>query len=148
MYTIKQAATVVAVVTVIQIIALKFSLYYVWPELDIPMHFLGGFSMGLVAMAWWAKDIASITFTPSAWLSNATFQWCVVIGFVATIGIGWEWFEFALDHIQIVNSLIGPSQTSVADTMGDLSLDLGGGVAAYVLTKICYRHITKPEHLS
>lgn len=139
MPTYKQAAAVVIIVMIMQVIALKFSLYYAWPSLDVPMHYLGGLAAGLVALAWWGRDIESITFTKKAWLSTAIFQWCVVLGFVAVVGIAWEWMEFGLDHIAGIREKIGASQTSLSDTMGDLFFDLLGATVAFLSTKLTGR---------
>lgn len=45
----------------------------------------------------------------------------ILVAVVAVIGIGWEWFEFLSDVF-----LGTHHQPSVADTMKDLLLDIGG----------------------
>lgn len=111
------------------------ALYSWYPYYDAPMHFGGGVAMGVLALALWDNHIRSVTFTSKKpWARDVFFTFCV-LGFVALIGIGWEWFEFVFDELVVVRQQWGLAQTSLADTMGDLFLDLAGGLAVVLWRK-------------
>lgn len=123
---------IVAVIAVFgfNVIAGAVGLYDVWQWLDIPMHFLGGVAMGMFGIALWMAAVEDIRFKKS--FLRQLHWWMIplfVIGFVAIIGIAWEWYEFLFDiwFDTIVR------QPSLGDTMVDLLLDLVGAFTAVLL---------------
>lgn len=104
----------------IHFVATKLYWYYsVW-YLDIVMHFLGGFWVGLVFFYLLSpRDGPARTFLKT-------------ILFVLVIGIGWEIFEM------LVNDVIAKNPFDFFDTIADLAADLFGGAVAtfYFLKKI------------
>lgn len=96
---------------------------------DEVMHWSGGFAMGMLGSWCFLRAARSIS-CPLL----VRFGW--VIGFVALIGIGWEWFEFVCDRV--LPSVIDGyqlAQPSLSDTMSDLFLDLFGGVMGYFFAR-------------
>ena len=81
-------------------------------------HFLGG--------VW----VASLMFCLMRNGSSPTFLY--ILGFVAFIGVGWEFFEFILDrYITMAGYTYLPGVYE--DTLSDLFFDLFGGSFAYIL---------------
>lgn len=114
----------------VQVLAIMFHVYELFPSFDVPMHFMGG-----VAMAFVAYYGTLLFMKPHAVQSiPLVVDFLLVLGFVAIIGIGWEWFEFILDHVFVMlRPTIGLSQASIGDTMADLFFDLLGGAVAFSL---------------
>jgi hypothetical protein len=105
---------------------------YVWFTLiwwfDMPMHFMGGFFVALVAL--W---LARYTLLAKRILGRYRGNY-ILVGMVAAfvVGIGWEVFEFSLQSITLV-TLATP-----LDSLSDMFFDLAGGAAAilYVLDQL------------
>ncbi|MEK7451744.1 MAG: hypothetical protein AAB664_00225, partial [Patescibacteria group bacterium] len=68
-----------------------FDLYGSHPNIDIPMHLLGGFSIGLLGISLY--HIAVKKQKLPRW-----FYVLFVIGFVLLVGVLWEFHEWVLDH--------------------------------------------------
>ncbi len=86
----------------------------------MPMHFLGGFWLGLAFL--WLIPIDE----PSL---SKVFK--IIIG-VLIIGIFWELFEIG------VNDILAKSPFDMVDTVSDLFFDISGGFASmiYFFTRI------------
>lgn len=100
---------------------------------DILTHGLGGFSMGLFGLWLWYEGIEEIRFKKRF---ERIVKWWImplfVVGFVAIIGIVWEWHEYILDVLRPTIT----RQPSIPDTMLDYFMDLlGAGVAIMVAKK-------------
>jgi len=106
-------------IAVVNGLAYEFSWYWRIPWLDMPMHFLGGFWVGSVALLFYSSTA-----------SKQFLQMLLFSVFSAIlIGVLWELFEFNVDTITIA---LG--QNGVLDTASDLIFDiLGGGSAALCL---------------
>ncbi len=92
--------------------------YYWWAHIDKAMHLLGGMSIA-------AGTIPALNYFKSqSWIGfiNPLLFMVFIIAIVALTAVGWEFFEFILDHTLRTNM-----QPSVADTMGDLLCGLIGG---------------------
>jgi len=97
--------------------------YFKYKWLDLPIHFLGGLFVGLLALyLYFYKDIMG------AVKHNSAFA-IIVIGVltVSFTGILWEFFEYLLDYIRIAPIFF---QFDSKDIMGDLLFDILGGAAA------------------
>ncbi|MDO8625522.1 MAG: hypothetical protein Q7R47_05545 [Candidatus Diapherotrites archaeon] len=135
MTTYRQAVTVIAWVLFFHALGL-FALYSWYPYYDIPMHYAGGLAMGVLGLAVWDHLVRGVRFSvKKKWLSGAFTAFCV-LGFVALIGIGWEWFEFLFDAFVAERFDLAVTQASVADTMGDFFFDLAGGASVVLWRKI------------
>ncbi len=111
-------------------VVLTFSgAYWIVNHLDKPMHFLGGFAMGLLGLAI-HHAVASRHHTKnSPWWYHALF----VVGFAMLIGIAWEFHEYLLDNTFVVWYGWPASQLSLADTMGDFAMDFLGALVAFIV---------------
>lgn len=89
--------------------------YYYWAGTDILMHTAGGAAIGCVALAVWPER--------GGWR-----RWVAMLGFVALIGIFWEWYEFLSD--QLVGTF---TQPGLADTMADFLFDLLGATLVFLV---------------
>lgn len=113
-------------VSVISAYALNFR--YGGFFISASMHFLGGASMAIIFFYFWERnpDIYSFKRRPIVNLA-------LVLGFVALIGVLWEFHEFLLDFIFPNFSAAISAQARFQDLMADLFFDLVGGFAAALL---------------
>lgn len=97
------------------------NLYVTWPLYDIPVHLLGGVSMGITGYMLFTLG------EKRDWIHIAN-KWVLlflIVCFVSLTATVWEWYEFAMDYFfETVH------QPSLADTMGDMLLGIAGGVFA------------------
>ena len=100
-------------------VILKFYWYYSIWWLDMLMHFLGGFWVGL--------------FFVYVFYNKNTFskQLLAVIFCVLLFGILWEFFEFFMN-------VIAHDSFDILDTLSDIFFDLAGGFSAIFY---CYKKI-------
>lgn len=95
-----------------------FRLYIIWPPYDIPVHFLGGVSMGITGYM-----LLKLS-EKNNWIhiSNKLLFLLLIVCYVSFTATVWELYEFLTDHY------LGTfNQPSIADTMGDMFLGLLGG---------------------
>ena len=103
-----------------------FRIYTIFPAFDIPMHLIGGLSIGISAIIW-------INFYKSQIQAPKWFLFLWIIGLTLLAVTLWEFAEFAGDYYFHTTM-----QVSLADTMLDALLGLvGGGIAGiyYVVKK-------------
>lgn len=100
--------------------------YYWWAHVDKIMHLLGGMSIAASSLQLYpyAKSRGFIGVVHSSLLI------VMVVAMVSFVAVGWEFFEFMLDHTFRTNM-----QPSVADTMGDLLCGLIGGTLIAFATR-------------
>lgn len=108
-------AFLVALIAIAHGLANVFYWYYTIWWFDIPMHFLGGFWVGAVAL--WALGVKRPHASFRSRLTSA-------LGAALVAGALWEVMEFGLDTI-------GDS----VDTRQDLMFDLLGAIAAVFMRK-------------
>jgi len=112
-----------------QTVAVEHSLYWnIW-WFDIPMHFLGGLWVALIAL-WFYKTFAG---------DNASSNKGYLVALTATIIVGllWELFE-------IVMGLTVSQPNYEADTILDLIMDVTGAIVA---TRIVFRQVVTNHHI-
>lgn len=102
--------------------------FYFW-WYDVMMHALGGVAMGFLAMTLWRELELRGATTWRAFILQLGF----ILGFVALIGIGWEWFEALADAVVLPKMGMASAQLGLTDTMLDLYFDLFGGFVAWLL---------------
>ncbi len=97
--------------------------YARWPEIDIPLHFFGGFAIAYF-VAGGIKVFAEyqVIHKPDLIILTA-----VVLGLTATVAVLWEFAEWVADRILNTTCQIG-----LDDTMLDLLMGLLGG-ALFIL---------------
>lgn len=124
----KTLANSIILLFLLNYFAVKFYWYYSIWYFDMPMHFLGGFSTGLVVI--WL-----LSFFNSSFILTSKLIFKIIFG-VLLIGILWEVFEILVNNITVQNSF------NILDTTSDIFFDLAGGLFAifyfffYFLKKI------------
>ena len=108
-------------------LAIYFRLYYLFWWLDILHHFLGG--LWLVLFFNFSIKHFKIMLTGD-WRAAAFFL--TLIGLVALVGVGWEFFEFIWDRF-IWHAGFTYLPGIYEDTLSDLFFDLLGGATGFVL---------------
>ncbi|HYE59953.1 MAG TPA: hypothetical protein VEA18_02105, partial [Candidatus Kapabacteria bacterium] len=100
--------------------------YELWPSLDIPMHFIGG------VVTAWSGCLAYGEYAKRGLLPKLPlpFFFFCLIGLVSFVGILWECYEFIHDTFFFRGNYFQPS---IRDVMGDLILDLLGGMVLFLL---------------
>lgn len=112
----KIIAKLIVLIFILNYLATKFYLYYSIWYFDMPMHFLGGFFLGLSAI--WLLSFKSSSLELSFNLI------CKIIFFVLIIGVSWEIFEIAF------NNIVAQFPFNNLDTISDIFFDLTGGIFA------------------
>lgn len=107
------AALILAILTWV---AVSFYLYWRLWWFDIPMHAIGGLWAGLCAAWFLARREKPFS-----------LAWC--LGFAFVVGIAWEVFEYS-EGIAAPYFLDYP-----LDTLKDLTADLVGAAAGYLLAR-------------
>lgn len=123
---LRHAVNPVAVVLLHLACRWVFGLYEKIPNLDTPMHFLGG-----VVIAQFFVRVVEDLRRPygRGWLQDA-MHLLLTLGAVSFAALAWEIVEFASD------SFFGTqSQRDNADTMGDLIFGLLGGLTYWTLVR-------------
>ena len=124
----KTAFLAIASVLILHVVLTFSGAYWSVNHLDKPMHFLGGFVMGLLGLAI-HHAVASRHHTHHVpiWY-HALF----VIGFAMLVGVAWEFHEYLLDNTLVVWYDWPKSQLSLSDTMGDFAMDFLGAAVAFL----------------
>ncbi|MEN9605001.1 MAG: hypothetical protein RJB39_686 [Candidatus Parcubacteria bacterium] len=110
--------------------AVSYSVYFLYQWLDTPMHFFGGFAVGIFAMGIlrWAMTKTQFNSRPQFWYT---------VGIVVLVGVVWELVETYYKVSVIYGGLYW------YDTIKDLLMDTFGGILSY----ICFHQRTKhPTH--
>lgn len=97
------------------------------------MHFLGGFWLATVFITLNSK--LKIQNSELSGLPNYLITIVITLGFVALIGVFWEFFEFLFDIFVSSKGYLEVVQQGVADTMSDLFFDLLGGLMFLIIYK-------------
>jgi len=119
---------VLAAIFVFHVFASWYSWYWIYSWIDIPMHFIGGVWVGMFFI-WIFQGEKSNYFSP---LPNILHLF-VLSGFVILIGVFWEFFEFSFDFFIAKKGLADFAQQGTADTLGDLAMDLFGGITSWLV---------------
>ncbi len=100
-------------------LAVRFHIFYIYKWFDTPMHFLGGFGVGIVALGLlrWFFTKEKYDNTPQFW-----YTLFLVLG----VGLVWELVEVFYK----VSVIFGGSFWF--DTIKDLLMDTFGGILSYI----------------
>jgi hypothetical protein len=112
-------------------IAKTLGLYILFPNVDIPFHFIGGLSI-----AYTSSRILSFLESEkiTARLNKVIFL-MLLLSLTATVAVFWEFAEFISDQFLATNL-----QPSIANTMQDQFLGiLGGSTWAFIFFKRTWR---------
>ena len=118
----------------LQLLAERFGWYDSHWWFDIPMHFLGGFWVGI--FFFWFFSYAEVPFVrqPVRAITGQTLMHAIF--FLILVSLAWEAGEF------LTTNHIGLALWSMSDTAGDIFFDLAGGAAALFY---CFRKIMTPR---
>ena len=103
-------------------IATEFYLYWTFPWLDMPMHFLGGLWVGLSAI--WYIYFSGYTKMDTK-LTRKARIFSISLATVIVVGVLWEVFE-------IYSGVLLIEKNYGLDTSVDLLMDTIGGVTAFI----------------
>ncbi len=98
-----------------------FDVYTHVPDFDIPMHLLGGASLGASGVFL----LHALTQKKLVVFRHPFLSFLFVLGLVAVIAVVWEWYEYLIDILFFAHF-----QKGVGDTLFDLGLGLSGAGAA------------------
>lgn len=106
------------------ILITAINIYAIWPDFDIPMHFMGGLTMGITAL-----NLLRLA-EKEKWMqiNKKVVSLLMVVCFVALIVILWECAEWMSDHY--FGSFM---QAGLDDTMLDMVLGVCGSLVAGVI---------------
>jgi len=142
MFSLKTIIWLLVFLLFSHIVATVYHLYWLFPWFDIPMHFLGGFLLAIIFFYLWRFAHISIGTGVSPApprslaglpLANVFVALVLTLGFVALIGVLWEFYEFLHDFYFLTGGKINVFQTSFANTIKDLFFDLVGGITAFAI---------------
>ena len=114
------------IVFAIHLLLLFFGFYEMYEWIDIPMHFLGGFSV----LNSYLKLLSIFEQNNLVGKIDKFVLFVFMISLVTLTAVLWEFGEFAIDALFNVKTQIG-----VSDTMGDLFFGLFGGICGFLFYK-------------
>jgi len=106
--------SIIFLIFFLNLLASKFHWFFSIWWFDMPMHFLGGFWLGLILLWYFPQESLS---------SLSVLK--IILG-VLLIAIGWEIFEIVVDRTITQNPF------NSLDTLSDLCFDLAGGFFAMI----------------
>lgn len=128
----------------VHVLASVYKLYWTYWWLDIPMHFMGGFLAALVFF-WFFKKFPSFFNIENDFLVTLIF----ILGWVALIGVLWEFVEFLYAVLVISKDRLIDSQVLwLFDTLKDIFFDLLGGFVLLAIANFRFnkKNMQKVEH--
>lgn len=108
-------------VLVLHLIISPFNLYILYPWIDIPMHFLGGFSVTFV----FSRTIAHLIENKLIKM-HGLISFIFVLSLVSLTAVSWEFLEFLVSNLLSINL-----QPGLEDTLLDLLMGLSGGILGF-----------------
>jgi hypothetical protein len=117
-----------AIVLIVHMIAWKiFKVYAIYPNLDIPMHYIGGVSIAYSA----SRTLAYLEDEKLISRLNRTILLITIFSLTGTVTVFWELAEFLGDRFFDLHV-----QPSLANTMQDQFMGiLGGGTWALIFDR-------------
>jgi hypothetical protein len=101
--------------------------YFIFPWLDIPLHFIGGASIA------YSGILLLRNFPEYICIKNEIVKILILVSFVCLFAILWELWEFLLGNFLMIDLFV---QGSLEDTLLDLFLGLCGGIFVAVFSKV------------
>lgn len=102
-----------------EVIANVFDAYAWWPDIDVPMHFLGGFAIAFFISGCFQTLPRQVV--PERRL--AMLELLLIGSLTATAAVFWEFTEFTMDQLGGTNI-----QVSLVNTMKDLAMGISGAM--------------------
>lgn len=110
-----------SILAVVHVLAIELYLYWRYPWMDWPMHFLGGIVVVLAIFT-----VASLR----DWVSDHWLRFLSVMSMVATVAVAWEIYEVIIGTPRASNYAL--------DTSVDLLLGLVGGAVGFYIARRFY----------
>ncbi len=95
-------------------------LYILFPNIDIPVHYLGGLTMAYSCVA----ALAFLQQHKIISILDKAVEWLFVFTLVTTIAVCWEFAEFSMDRLLGTNV-----QINLQNTMQDLLMGMLGAAS-------------------
>lgn len=137
--TRKRLLKTLAVLCITVAIANQIASYFYWYFsiwwFDMPMHLLGGMSLGLVALLGFFAQKAK----NQAQIPNKKELLTIILLTALSIGFTWEIFEIVLNHYTT------QFQFNLLDTLSDISFDMAGAVLTYFIFLKRYKDSYREE---
>jgi hypothetical protein len=126
-----------AIVFLAHLVAVKgLDLYRMFPNMDIPFHYMGGLSIAYTS----AQILSYFESEKITAIQNKVLFLVLLLSLTATAAVFWEFAEFISDQF-----LATHLQPSIANTLQDQFLGiLGGGTWAFIPFKREERHSQAP----
>ena len=118
--TFLKLAVVLYVIATFNFLADYFHLYYILWWFDMPMHFLGGFWVGGMAI-WFYLFNTRVNNKLTAF--NRAKKLIFYLAAVMAVSLIWELFEFSLDTFVVSRT------NDIIDTLSDLFMDALGAIS-------------------
>lgn len=113
-----RVAFLICFIFLVNVLAIKFYWYYSIKWFDMPMHFLGGFWVGLALL--WFFNVKFI---------DKNYIYKIILG-VLFVGLCWEIFEFFVNNLYLARYPF-----DIVDTIQDVFFDLFGGFLSLIYFK-------------
>lgn len=117
----------------IHLIAIFYNLYWRFLWMDIPMHFLGGVLVAVVFIWFFERFPGHIDLS-----RNFLLTIILTLGFVALIGVLWEFNEFVYDLLISSRGWGVLTSQGTSDMVGDLFFDILGGLCVVIFKRLRY----------
>ncbi len=121
-------------VLIIHTILMLFGIYSTHDWIDIPMHFIGGFSVAVT----FTLILKSLQRNDLLGKMNLLVFLTFVVSLTAFTAVLWEFWEFLADVFVSLGAQLG-----IADTMLDLFLGILGGLFGFLFT---YKSLKKSAY--
>jgi hypothetical protein len=121
----KLALLLFVIIAIIQISASMFGWYYIFPQLDVPMHVMGGMLVASVVLAVLPESMSVLK----------KLLWVFIV--VTVVGVGVELIEWLVDTVVRPISYQSLQQGSL-DTYDDLLNNSLGGILTF-----CFAYFSK-----
>jgi membrane-bound ClpP family serine protease len=125
--TFKKAFAAIIALMAIHACLLAIGAYFIFSQLDVPMHILGGAVAAVLGIAIHHSASDRQRTRETYWWYHYLF----VTGFAMLIGTAWEFHEYIMDNTINVWYSLPMSQLSLEDTMGDFLMDWIGATITF-----------------
>jgi len=115
----------IAVILVAHFIAVWYLLYPKFFWLDIVLHLIGGIAVALFVVIYFGDRLNAT--------NSIVFIIISLIAWTVFAGVLWEFFEWGFDNFVATPYDLPYSQPGLDDTMGDLAMDILGGLVVAIL---------------
>ena len=122
-------------VLIAHLFLLFFNIYGIFPWFDIPMHFVGGASLGITYFL-----ILQFSQKENYLRINGFFKVLFIFALVSLTAVFWELFEFSAEFILGLDL-----QGNLEDTMLDLFLGMFGGLFTAIFLESQAKRYFKPK---